>query len=129
MDGVIGANAPQYRAAAGQVRALEAQVAGQNNRIAGTGPSIASSLGDYENLVIRRENAARRYAAVAAQYDHARAEAERKQLYLVRVVEPNMPVKSLFPRSSQIVLTVFFGLALAYGIGWLLLAGVREHSI
>ncbi len=129
MDGVIGPNAPQYRAAAGQVRALEAQVAGQSNRIAGSGPSIASSLGDYENLVIRRENAARRYAAVAAQYDHARAEAARKQLYLVRVVEPNMPVKSLFPESTKIVLTVFFGLVLAYGIGWLLLAGVREHSI
>jgi capsular polysaccharide transport system permease protein len=129
MDGVISPASPQYRAAAAQVRALEAQVAGQNNRIAGAGTSIASSLGDYENLVIRRENAARRYAAVSAQYDHARAEAERKQLYLIRVVEPNMPVKSLYPERGKIVLTVFLGLALAYGIGWLLLAGVREHSI
>jgi capsular polysaccharide transport system permease protein len=129
MEGAIGRDSPQYRAAAGQVHALEAQTAGQSNRLAGTGPSIAASLGDYEELVIRRENAARRYATVAAQYDRAKAEAERKQVYLVRVVDPNMPVKSLFPKRGTIVLTVFFGLALAYGIGWLLLAGVREHSL
>jgi capsular polysaccharide transport system permease protein len=129
MEGVIGSDSPQYRAAAAQVRALEAQIAGQSNHLAGAGPSIAASLGDYESLVIRRENAARRYATVAAQYDHAKAEAERKQVYLIRVVEPNMPVKSLFPERGTIVLTVFFALALAYGIGWLLLAGIREHSI
>jgi capsular polysaccharide transport system permease protein len=129
MEGVISSDSPQYRAAAAQVRALEAQIAGQSNHIAGTGPSIAASLGDYESLVIHRENAARRYATVAAQYDHARAEAERKQVYLIRVVEPNMPVKSLFPERGTITLTVFLGLALAYGIGWLLLAGIREHSI
>ena len=129
MQGVISSDSPQYRATSAQVRALESQVAGQSNRLASGGTSIAASLGDYENLIIRRENAARRYAAVAAQYDHAKAEAERKQVYLVRVVEPNMPVKSLFPESGKITLTVFLALCLAYGIGWLLLAGVREHSI
>jgi capsular polysaccharide transport system permease protein len=129
MQGVISSDSPQYRAISAQVSALEAQIAGQSNRIAGSGTSIASSLGDYESLVIRRENAARRYAAVAAQYDQARAEAARKQIYLVRVVNANMPVKSLYPERGKTVLTVFFSLALAYGIGWLLLAGVREHSI
>ncbi len=129
MQGVISPDSPQYRAITAQVRALETQIAGQSNRIAGTGPSIAASLGDYENLVIRRENAARRYTAVAAQYDQSRADAERKQVYLIRVVNANMPVKSLYPERGTTVLTVFFSLALAYGIGWLLLAGVREHSM
>jgi len=129
MQGVISPTSPQYRAVLGQVRALEAQVAGQSDRIAGAGKSIASSLGDYEGLVVRRENAARRYALVAAQYEQAKAEADKKQVYLVRVVEPNLPVKSLFPERSKIVLTTFFSLALAYGIGWLLLAGVKEHKL
>ena len=129
MQGVISSDSPQYRAISAQVAALEAQVAGQSNRIAGSGQSIASKLGDYEGLVIRRENSARRYTAVAAQYDQARAEAERKQIYLIRVVNANMPVKSLYPERGKIVLTVFFSLSLAYGIGWLLLAGIREHSI
>jgi capsular polysaccharide transport system permease protein len=129
MEGVISRDSPQYRAAAGQVRAFGAQIAGQSSRLAGPGSSIASNLGDYENLVIRRENSARRYATVAAQYDHAKTEAGRKQIYLVRIVNPNMPVKSLFPERGRIVLTVFFALTLAYGIGWLLVTGVKEHSL
>jgi len=129
MQSVVSPSSPQYRAVQAQVRALEAQVAGQSSRIAGNGSSIASSLGDYEGLVVRRENAARRYVTVAQQYEQAKAEANKQQLYLIRVVEPNMPVKSLFPERGKIVLTVFFSLALAYAIGWLLVAGVKEHSL
>lgn len=47
---------------------------------------------------------------------------------MVRVVEPNLPVKALYPQRLKIVATVFFALALAYAIGWLILAGVREHA-
>jgi capsular polysaccharide transport system permease protein len=129
MDGIISPESPQYRAVRTRLGALEAQVAGQSSRIAGDGSSIAASLGDYENLVIRRESAARRFAAVAAQYDQAVAQAKRQQLYLIRVVDPNMPVKSLFPERGTIVLTVFFSLTLAYMIGWLLVSGIREHAL
>jgi capsular polysaccharide transport system permease protein len=40
-----------------------------------------------------------------------------------------MPVKSLFPERGRIVLTVFLSLLVGYGIGWLLVAGVKEHSL
>ena len=129
MDGIISPSSPQYRAAQGQVSAMEAQIAGQSNLIAGEGKTIASALGDYEGLVIRRENAARLYAAAASQYEQVKAEAARKQIYLVRVVEPNLPVKSLFPERGMIVLTAFLALSFAFGIGWMLLAGVREHNL
>ena len=39
-----------------------------------------------------------------------------------------MPVKSLFPQRGRIVLMTFIALCVAYGIGWLILAGVREHA-
>lgn len=129
MEGVIGRDSPQYRAAQRQVAALEAQVGGQSDRIASGGESIASSLGGYESLVIQRENAARRYAAAATQYEAIKAEAARKQIYLIRVVDANRPVKSLYPERGKIVLTVFCCLALAFAIGWLLLIGIKEHNI
>jgi len=129
MQGVIAADSPQYRAAQRQVSALETQIAGQSDRIAGGGQSIASSLGGYESLVIQRENAARRYAAAATQYETIKAEAARKQIYLIRVVDANRPVKSLYPERGKIVLTVFCCLALAFTIGWMLMAGIREHNI
>lgn len=129
MDGVISPASPQYRAMAGQVAALERQVATQSSKIAGPDHSIAMRLSDYEQLQIKREEVAKVYAAAAAQFEQAKAEAKRKQLYLIRVVQPNHPVKSEYPKRGQIVLTIFVSLFFAYAIGWLLWAGFKEHNM
>lgn len=129
MEGAVSHDSPQYRAMQRQVQALESQVAGQSQRLAGNGSSIASSLGDYENLVARREIATRALALTSAQFEQAQAEAQRKQIYLVRVVDVNHPVKSLFPERGKTLLTFFAFLALAYGVASLLMAGIREHHI
>jgi capsular polysaccharide transport system permease protein len=129
MAGFVSKSSPQYRALSAQVRALEAQVAGQSARLTGQGQTIASGLGNYEDLVIRQEFAAKRYAAAAAAYQQSRAEALKQQLYLIRVVDANLAVKSLYPERGRIVLTLFLSLLVGYGIGWLLVAGVKEHSL
>lgn len=129
MRGLISPTSPQYRALAAQIRALEAQVAAQSAGIAGAGASTAASLGDYEALLLRRDQAARQFAAASDRLESAKAQAARQQLYLVRVVDANMPVRSLYPERGKIVLTVLLGLALAYAIGWLIVAGIREHSL
>jgi len=129
MAGVVPPSSPQYQAMNHQIQALSAQVAAQSAKIAGPNHSVAARLSDYEQLVIKREQVAKVYATAAVQYENAKAEARRKQLYLVRIDEPNMPVKSEFPKRFTTVLTVFAALFVAYAIGWLLWAGVREHSL
>ena len=129
MGRFLSKSSPQYRAQDAQVAALEAQLVRQASRLAGSGSSIASSLGNYEDLVIRKEFASQRYTVAAGAYEQARSEALKQQLYLTRVVDPNMPVKSEFPQRGKRVTTVFFSLLIAYAIGWLLVAGVREHSM
>lgn len=129
LRGFISQSSPQYRAIEAQVRSLEQQANIQNAKLAGAGATIATGLGTYEDLLVRQEFAAKRYSAAAAAYDEARAQAVKQQLYLVRVVDPNLPVKSQFPERGRIIITIFFSLAIAYGIGWLMLAGVREHKI
>lgn len=129
MEGVISRDSPQYRALAGQVRALEAQVAAQSSRLASGDGSIATSLGAYEKLVVQREAATRRFASAAAAFETARAEADRKQVYLVRVVDANLPVKALYPKRGKIVLLLFLSLALGYGILRMIVAGIREHHL
>lgn len=128
MGNLIDRNSPQYQAMAARVRSLTAELQAQSGRLAGSGTTIASNLGDYEDLKVRQEFAAKRYEAAAANLEKARDQASRKQLYLVRIVEPNRPVKSEFPERGRIVLTVFLGLLITYWIGWLLVAGVREHA-
>jgi capsular polysaccharide transport system permease protein len=129
MEGVIRHSSPQYLAMSRQVQALASQIAGQNGKLAGPNHSIATRLSDYEQLVIQREQVAKTYAAAAAQFEQAKADAKRKQLYLIRVVNPNLPVKSEYPKRFQTILTAFTSLLFAYAIGWLLWAGVKEHSL
>lgn len=128
MGQAISQSSPQYVALRGRVQALQAQVAAQSNRLAGSGTTIASQLASYNELQLRQEFASKRYEAVAAALDRAREQVMRKQLYLVRIVNPNMPVKSQYPQRFRIVGTIFMGLFIAYAIGWLIMAGVREHE-
>lgn len=128
MGQLISPSSPQYVALARHVRSLEAEVARQSGRLAGGGGTIATDLGGYEDLRVRQEFAAKQYEAAAASLEKSREQAQRQQLYLVRVVDANLPVKSLFPQRERVLLTVFLGLLLAYGIGWLIVAGVREHA-
>ena len=129
MRGIISPSSPQYVATAARVRALEAQVAGQTGKLTDGGGAIAARLGNYQDLQIRQQFAAKRYEVAAANLEKARDAAMKQQLYIVRVVDPNMPVKSEYPERGKLLLTVFLSLIVAYGIGWLLVAGVREHSL
>ena len=128
MGRLISTNSPQYQALAARVRAMEAQLASQSGRIAGTGGSIASNMGGFQELQLRQEFLAKRYEAAAAALERAREDAIRQQLYIVRVVDANMPVKATYPHRANTLLTVIIALLLAYSIGWLIVAGVKEHA-
>jgi capsular polysaccharide transport system permease protein len=124
----ISRSAPQYVALSRRVAALQAQVDAQQAKLAGGGSTIASQVAGYNELQMRQQFAQRQYETVSAALDRARQQVIDKHLYLVRVVNPNVPEKSQFPQRGRITLTVFFSLLVAYGIGWMLVAGMKEHA-
>lgn len=124
----IGSNNPQYKALQSRAEAINSQLSSQEGFLVGNSRSIAARLGNYQDLELRREFESKRYAAAAAALESAREQATRQQLFVVRLVEPNMPQKATYPKAIKSIFTVFLSLALVYGIAWLLLAGVREHS-
>lgn len=63
-----------------QLRTIEAQVSGQSAKIVGGDHSIANRLGDYEKLIIRRQEVAQVYAVAAGQLTQAQAEGKRPAL-------------------------------------------------
>jgi capsular polysaccharide transport system permease protein len=128
MGQAIDRSSPQYRALADHVAALQGQVNAQSGRLAGGSNAIAGNIGGFERLQLRQQFLAKRYEAAAASLDRARDQAIRQQLYLVRVVDANRPVKALYPERWRILLTVVIALLLAYSIGWLIAAGVKEHA-
>lgn len=119
---------PQLPALDGRIRAYEAQVAAERARMAGTSDSLAPKISAYEDLVRAREYAERELAQATTSLISAQQEARRQRLYLERVVEPSLPDAAIEPRRWLSVLTVFLAVLLAYGIGWLVWSGVREHK-
>lgn len=126
--GLISPDSPQIRALESRVESLSAELNRQSNRLTGGNNTIAGEISDYESLKLRQQFLAKRYDAAASALQQARARAMRQQLYVVRVVDANMPVKSLYPERFRILATVFVSLLLIYSISWLIAAGVREHA-
>lgn len=128
MGGTISRSSPQYLAMQRQVRSLQAQIAAQSAELTGGNSTVAVNLGGFEDLRVQQEFAAKNYETAAAGLTKAQDDAARQQLYIVRVVDANLPVKSLFPQRERILLITLAALFVAYGIGWLIVAGVREHA-
>jgi capsular polysaccharide transport system permease protein len=82
----------------------------------------------YERVVLEKTFAERQLASALTALDSARNEAQRKQLYLERLVQPNRPDNALEPRRVRSILTVLVAGLLLWGVVSLVLASVREHT-
>jgi capsular polysaccharide transport system permease protein len=110
-----------------RITAFAAQLDGERSRIAGQSDSLAPKVGEYEQLSLQRDLAVKTLEGAVSALESARIDARRKQLYLERVVSPNLPDKSTRPRRLRDILTVLVATFVAYGILALVLAGLREH--
>jgi capsular polysaccharide transport system permease protein len=128
MSAIVGRNSPQLIALRNRVAALSRQVAAEEAKLSQGPGNVAAGLGKYEGFKIRQEMDGKQLEMASAALQRAQDEARRQQLFVVPVVDPNMPVKALYPERTKTVATIFFALLLIYGIGWLLRAGVKEHA-
>ena len=121
-------DSPQFVALRDRIRALEGQIASESGRLTGENGALAPVLASYEQLTLQSEFARTSYTSALTALENARLQAMRQQLFIVNVVRPNLPQRALFPRSTMLVATVFLGTLLCYSIGWLIVAGMREHA-
>lgn len=109
---------------AGLARSIDAET----GRAAGSQRSLSAAAVQFQRLTLDREYADKRLGAALSALQDARNEARRKQAYVERIVEPNLPDDAAEPRRLRgILATLMLGLV-AYGILSLLLAGIREHN-
>ncbi|WP_292034929.1 MULTISPECIES: chain-length determining protein [unclassified Brevundimonas] len=118
---------PQLAVLDGRIAGLEKQIAGAQERMTGGAESLAPQVGAYERLVFNRELASRELASASVALLAAEQSAGQKKLYLERIVEPSLPEASSKPRRWFSILSVFVSTLFAYGLGWLIWSGVREH--
>lgn len=124
---------PALQVTRNRIEALERQISSERTRhtetiVGGEGAVLARQLASFERLMLEREFADKQLASATASLETARLEAQRQQLFLSRIVEPNLAVYPLYPRKLTNVASIIVGLTIAYGIGWLLIVGMREHA-
>lgn len=119
---------PSIPALRSRINAISVQIASQDSRVVGSGSGIASKLGGYENLLVEQEFATDSLTAANAALVQARAEAQRQQFYLERVVDPNVPDMPLLPKRFLNTLIVFAAALCLYFIAWMFMVGILEHS-
>jgi capsular polysaccharide transport system permease protein len=82
----------------------------------------------FDRLTLEKGFADRQLGSALASLETARSEAQRKQLYLERLVQPNLPDMAVEPRRIRSTLTVLaLGLVL-WGVLSLVVSSVKEHT-
>jgi capsular polysaccharide transport system permease protein len=119
---------PQLPGLVSRVEMLRAAMAAETAKVTGKGVgSMAGKSPAFDRLVLEKAFADRQLAASLSALEQARSEAQRKQLYLERLVQPNTPDYAMEPRRIRGVLTVWAVGMLAWGVVSLVLAAIREH--
>lgn len=118
---------PQIDVLQSRVEGLRKAVAAETAKVMGGTASLAGKSPAYERLQIDRGFAERQLAGALVALDAARSEATRKQLYLERIVQPNLPDSAMEPRRLRSVITVFLLGLVLWGVVTLVMVSVREH--
>ncbi|OYW09217.1 MAG: hypothetical protein B7Z53_03375 [Rhodospirillales bacterium 12-71-4] len=119
---------PQIQVLNNRIAALSAQIGLERARRTSGTETLTQQISGYERLQLEREFAERIYASAIASLEAARADAQRQQVFLMRVVEPNLAERATYPKAFFNTITLLVGLSVLYAVGWLLVAGAREHA-
>jgi capsular polysaccharide transport system permease protein len=111
-----------------QIGTIQAEIDRALGKVAGNRQSLANSAVQYERLTLENEFADKQLTAALASLEDARSETQRKQAYVERIVQPNLPDDPSEPRRLRGIIATFVLGLVAYGILRMLLAGVKEHA-
>jgi capsular polysaccharide transport system permease protein len=121
-------NNPQIPSMQVRVKNLRQEIETETAQVAGGNSSLANKAAEYQRLALEREFADKQLGSALGSLEQARIEAQRKQLYLERIVQPNIPDMAMEPRRIRGVLTTLVLGLVAWGILTMLIAGVKEHQ-
>jgi capsular polysaccharide transport system permease protein len=121
-------NSPQVPLVKTRIASLDKLIAEERAKLSGETDSVVTTLTEYERLTLDRELAEKALASAFTSLEAARLEAQRQQLYLETIAQPNLADYPLYPKRSVSFVMVVASCLLVYGIAWLLVASAREHA-
>ncbi len=121
-------NSPQIPLVQTRIASLDKLIAEERAKLSGETNSVVAALTEYERLTLDRELAEKALGSAFTSLEAARLEAQRQQLYLETIAQPNLADYPLYPKRVVSFGMVLVSCLLAYGIAWLLVISAREHA-
>jgi capsular polysaccharide transport system permease protein len=125
--GKLSPSNPQLAALESRAETLRRAIATEAAKVTSDKGSFSASTPDFERLTLDSAFADKQLGIALAEAEGARSQAQQKQIYLERVVQPSLPDKAMQPRRTRSIFTVFMLGVIGFGIARLLIASVREH--
>jgi capsular polysaccharide transport system permease protein len=124
----LSPNNPQIPGLDSRAETLRTAITSEALKVTSADGSLSARTPAFERLALESAIADKQLGTAVAELETARSEAARQQLYLERLVQPNLPDKAMQPRRIRSALTVFLLGLIVWGVLSLVLAAVREHA-
>jgi len=122
-------DSPKAIALKNRIESLQKQIDNENRRlISPDEDSLSSTIAGFEPLLVEKEFAEKAYESALTSLEIARADAAKQHRYLATIASPYAPDTATHPKRMMSILTVLLSTMLAFGIGSLLIAAIREHA-
>lgn len=122
-------NSPLLASTRQRAVALQGQIDDARTKITGTDSSLVPKIREYDMLTLEREFSDKQLASATTSLEAARITANRQQLYLESIVQPNAADYAVFPRRAANLAVIIGSLLGLYVMGALLVSGAREHRL
>jgi capsular polysaccharide transport system permease protein len=118
---------PQIQSLQLRAQTLQAEMDIETGKVTGSERSLANKAADFQRLALERDFAEKQLASALISLEQAKNEAQRKQVYLERIVQPSLSDSANEPRRMRGIAGVFILGLISWGILSILISGIREH--
>jgi capsular polysaccharide transport system permease protein len=119
---------PQIGALRERAVSLRSAIASEAGKVTNSRNSFSAHAPDFERLTLDVTFADKQLGMALAELETARVDALQKQLYLERLVQPNLPDKAMEPYRLRSIVALFIMSLVIWGVASILVASVREHA-
>ena len=119
---------PQIGSLKGRAESLRSAIATEAAKVTSSRNSFSANAPDFERRELDVTFADKQLGLALAELESARADAAQKQLYLERLVQPNLPDKAMEPHRIRSILAFFIMSLVVWGVASVVVASVREHA-
>jgi capsular polysaccharide transport system permease protein len=124
----LSPNNPQIPGLRSRAETLRKAIDAEAAKVTSNKGSLSARAPEFERLALESTTADKLLETAITELESARSEAARQQLYLERLVQPNLPDSAMEPRRLRSIFTVFLVGLMAWGVASLVLASIREHG-